>query len=838
MVLRVIPAGDMPCVDLSLGNEEHLYWTNGLLTHNSTNFALCYGGGGNAVVRATGCDKNEGWRIKNQFDATYKGLRSWWVGQHQFANKYGFVLTAWGRIYPVPDIWSADGGFRSKAERNSVNGPIQGCLHGDSRVPTSLGVRRIEDLSGKSFNVWTGTHWAKGRAFPSGLKHLMQTALTSGLVMQTSPDHRFRVYGDGGLTWVRQEDLTPEMWVVTDAVGADLPEQSLAFMDGGEGVHNKKGFSFTGNHEALWELLGLVIGDGSIRDDGIIIHVGGPDAEQQARFYADRFARALNLSSTVKEKIRSKGEDRLPTWQVCFWNTAFRGFCRTLGLGDWNTYTKRVPEAVWSQSARHRAAFLRGYLSADGCVNVAEAVDVRSTNPDLLMDTHKLLRSIGIRSTVRLDSKRVSIKDRVSFRERVGFLVSGKTDRLASINPNPWTGQWHALPQGLIQKIGDVVYNSSIYAALPRAEKSAVLRLKAGSGSKPQCLRYLTKLPAQEVPALITSLLGFDYEQVVRVVDPGASVEMYDIEVFDAVHAFVCDGVVVHNSGADIIKIGMGIVYKEVKKRGWTDLVKLTASMHDELVFEIHGSVLEEAINVITPLMTSNPLISGMKWPVPLTTDCEIGPNWMVPWAYNEMVAREVKFEGNKKVKEPKKPLRDDPKYRDDPEKYERDMAEYPAKKAAWQAMLHSWPEDLRPLFTVCQQDGGVSTSPPSPRPTAPSPALLESPPLAENPPVVMQVPELSLQDEVETPAPQVASKTYLPTVSQDTCYFTLRSPLTPGVCSKLAEAICDPQVRGTKKLCLKLPDGTVLSGWADRDHYVNPFGFHFLASRLGLQID
>jgi len=73
-------------------------------------------------------------------------------------------------------------------------------------------------------------------------------------------------------------------------------------------------------------------------------------------------------------------------------------------------------------------------------------------------------------------------------------MIPEKSGRLDAIKQNPWTGQWHALPQRLIQQIGEVVYNSSIYGALPRTEKSAVLRLKAGSGSKPQCLRYLAKL--------------------------------------------------------------------------------------------------------------------------------------------------------------------------------------------------------------------------------------------------------------------------------------------------------------------------------------------------------
>lgn len=92
----------------------------------SCNFALCYGGGGSAVMRATGCAKEEGWRIKNKFDKTYKGLANWWESTRQFARKHGYVMTAFGRWYPLPDINHADGFWRSKAERNAVNGPVQG----------------------------------------------------------------------------------------------------------------------------------------------------------------------------------------------------------------------------------------------------------------------------------------------------------------------------------------------------------------------------------------------------------------------------------------------------------------------------------------------------------------------------------------------------------------------------------------------------------------------------------------------------------------------------------------------------------------------------------------
>jgi len=53
-------------------------------------------------------------------------LRAWWSAQHGFARRYKYVTTSFGRRYPLPDIDHEMKGFRAKAERNSVNGPVQG----------------------------------------------------------------------------------------------------------------------------------------------------------------------------------------------------------------------------------------------------------------------------------------------------------------------------------------------------------------------------------------------------------------------------------------------------------------------------------------------------------------------------------------------------------------------------------------------------------------------------------------------------------------------------------------------------------------------------------------
>lgn len=88
----------------------------------------------------------------------------------------------------------------------------------------------------------------------------------------------------------------------------------------------------------------------------------------------------------------------------------------------------------------------------------------------------------------------------------------------------------------------------------------------------------------------------------------------------------------IQGNSADITKLAMGLIYKECKKRGWLEKVHMLVTMHDELVFEIDKDILEEAIDIFVNIMCRNPALLRLKWPVPLTSDVEMGYSWMVPW--------------------------------------------------------------------------------------------------------------------------------------------------------------------------------------------------------------
>ncbi|MFA6235207.1 MAG: DNA polymerase, partial [Bacteroidota bacterium] len=528
------------------------------------NFALCYGGGGAAAQRATGVDKNEGWRLKNTFDRSYTGLKSWWDSQHDFARKHGFVRTAFGRKYPVPDINSPDGGFRSKAERNAVNGPIQGCISSDSRIPTSTGIFTVKELwdrqqiGQQEFQVWTGKKWSSARVLFSGEKNLSFTSLNNGSVIKTSPDHRFRVYDEGVLKWVRQEDLKIGACVVVNAKALDFLKDPVYHYD-----------------------------------------------------------------------------------------------------------PVRTPQ--------------KGHL------------------------------------------------------------------------------------------------------------------------------------------------FDYDYEKVTELTNSGTKVPMYDIEVFDDDHAFVCNGAVVHNSGSDICKIAMTLVYREMKNRGWLEKVMMVMTMHDELVFEIDADILEEVLPILVNIMAQNQVVLGMKWPVPLTCDVEIGHDWTVPWHMTEMKFGEIRFIGNKKYKTPKKI----------PEGMD------------WK-LMQRYPDELKPWLSEARgEKAPIPPTPPvSPPPSDPPPSQdtisvpSESP---VSPIVILKDPPLPRADSISTgspPAgiPQDVPKDVAAAINGGVFTYQLKVPLTLGVVIRLSDVIHQCQNRGMALLKLVSRTGESLDEWSKgQEIRVSPTTFYVLAQHYGI---
>jgi len=98
----------------------------------------------------------------------------------------------------------------------------------------------------------------------------------------------------------------------------------------------------------------------------------------------------------------------------------------------------------------------------------------------------------------------------------------------------------------------------------------------------------------------------------------------------------------VQGTSADVTKLAMSFIYQETKKRGWQDKLMMVLTVHDEIVFEIHKSILKEAIDIISELMTRNKVIKRLGWQVPLLVDVELGKDWTVPFDEKDVIAGEA----------------------------------------------------------------------------------------------------------------------------------------------------------------------------------------------------
>lgn len=303
---------------------------------------------------------------------------------------------------------------------------------------------------------------------------------------------------------------------------------------------------------------------------------------------------------------------------------------------------------------------------------------------------------------------------------------------------------------------------------------------------------------------------------------------------------------------ADITKLAMALIYRECKKRGWLEKVYMIITIHDELVFEIEDDILAEAIELFQHIMTRNKTILNMKWPVPLTTDCEIGLDWTVPYDIKDFKFRRVRPDG----------FQTDEKgclYRDKEGKLK--AKRWPGKFVKLLGPVYGFAPVVE---NITEEEGieifgpewkplplsQVPTEPTNPvappaDPTNPVASPADPKPPTETPSAPQETAskgEPQAPDQAE--APKGAPEAPLPSVhspagtsstlkSGEVFEFRLRE-LGIGVADKLARVIVHCQGRGSHPLRVVAPSGEKLP-WPDASIMVNDVEFLHTAGVFGI---
>ncbi|MDO8813325.1 MAG: LAGLIDADG family homing endonuclease, partial [Gallionella sp.] len=288
------------------------------------------------------------------------------------------------------------------------------CVTADTWVMTELGARRVQDLIGKPFAALID-----GKPYPTESQGFFFTGTKPVLRLKTAEGHSLRLTADHPVLRVsRMTRYTRETeWVNADELRTDdqiVLHDHRAMRSWGGARNENEGY-----------LIGLLIGDGTLKNDKAVLSVwdatalkiaNGADMPPSAGVAgvmraAEQAARSLPHRADFngwQKPIADRGEYRLATG-------ALRTLALELGLTPGN---KRFTAAMETSSSDFYRGVLRGMFDADGSVQGSQenelcqrqnefrrsqkGISVRLTQIDLgnLQTIQRMLQRLGIISTI------------------------------------------------------------------------------------------------------------------------------------------------------------------------------------------------------------------------------------------------------------------------------------------------------------------------------------------------------------------------------------------------------------------------------------------------------
>jgi ribonucleoside-diphosphate reductase alpha chain len=274
------------------------------------------------------------------------------------------------------------------------------CVTAETWVHTAEGPRQVADLIGRSFTAKVdGREFASNEAgfFATGTKPVLRLRTKAGHSLRLTADHRILKVTNLS-RWTRETE-----WVSA----CDLqPSDQIVLHD------HRKAPRWAGAHsEAEGYLLGLLLGDGTLKADKAVISVwkpaqvaNGMPAGVGAKGIMDAAlaaARTLPHRADFAGWVEVKGRNE---WRLSL--GAVKRLAATLGLAPGY---KTITPAVEKTSSDFHKGLLRGLFDTDGSVQGTQVkgVSVRLSQNDLgLLDAvQRMLLRLGIAASIYRDRR-------------------------------------------------------------------------------------------------------------------------------------------------------------------------------------------------------------------------------------------------------------------------------------------------------------------------------------------------------------------------------------------------------------------------------------------------
>jgi len=329
------------------------------------------------------------------------------------------------------------------------------CVTADTWVLTEGGPAQVADLVGRPFGaVVDGRVYPTESAgfFATGHKRVLRLSTREGHALRLTADHRVRRVVRRTryvleTAWTPAGELRP---------GDEVLLHNHRALGGWEGVGT----------EAEGYLLGLLIGDGTLKSDKAVLSVWAPElravgagAVAYAATGAAGIVQAAETAAATlthradfrgfQRPVAGRGEARLAS-------TALRDLAFSMGM---EAGRKSITPAMEKTSSSFAAGLLRGLFDADGSVQGSQekgvSVRLSQSDADLLRAVQRMLLRFGIVSTLHENRRPAQVRalpdgqggsgdyacaaqhelvvasdNLAAYADRIGFADTAKADRL------------------------------------------------------------------------------------------------------------------------------------------------------------------------------------------------------------------------------------------------------------------------------------------------------------------------------------------------------------------------------------------------------------------------
>lgn len=392
--------------------------------------------------------------------------------------------------------------------------------------------------------------------------------LRKGQELVCSLDHKWKVLTEVGPDWVKAKDLkTGDILLGTDSFGMPGWTTPLPWS-----MQNVWDTSFPSVQHclkeivapaemtlALAELLGVLIGDGSVgvqgAENNLAVSVG-KDNRPYAEYIAGLFSIVLGVDATIQEKPNGL--------VVLLQSKAAVDFVNSIGIKKGCTYRdKRIPSSIWNSHPVFRAAFLKGLFDTDGYAT--DQLGMSCYNLDLANDVQIMLSEMGIQTVLEtipngmgkcgneLFINVVEVRGQASlrkFKERIGFSISYKTQGLAHLSTREnCRGGGIEVPyiqERLLEWGEDQEITSYSCPSLGRS-LNQMKKHRVGLNCLYSFMERADHVENRSPPSDLWRLAETPMFEVQEVTD-GPVTETIDIALDHSAHDFVAYGLVTHNT--------------------------------------------------------------------------------------------------------------------------------------------------------------------------------------------------------------------------------------------------------------------------------------------------